>query len=194
MLLFFTFLLFLSCKNEDALSKVDPNSKDVAFNPNEVSANTSTQNNAQPNQNSSTTPVDGKFPELTFSKKEHNFGVIKEGEKVETTFKFTNTGTSDLIINSASGSCGCTVPDYPKEPIKPGATAKMKVSFDSNGKPGKQKKSVKITCNTKTGRDEIFIVAEVTPKKTQVITTTSTPAVQPQPQPQQPATNSETNN
>ncbi|HBI00136.1 MAG TPA: hypothetical protein DDY18_00765 [Flavobacterium sp.] len=101
---------------------------------------------------------------MTFNKKEHDFGVISEGAKVETTFTFTNTGEADLIIANASGSCGCTVPEFPKEPIKPGKTGKMKVSFDSNGKPGMQQKSVNITANTASGKDVLTIKANVTPK------------------------------
>jgi len=83
---------------------------------------------------------------------------------VLTTFTFTNTGDADLIISNASGSCGCTVPEYPKEPIKPGKTGKLKVSFDSTGKPGMQQKSVTITCNTQQGTDVLTIKANVIPK------------------------------
>lgn len=163
----FVFASLLSCKKEDALSKIDPNSKDIPMN--EYVGNPQTQNppateTVQPEATVATPPSDGKYPVMTFNKKEHDFGVINEGDKVETIFTFTNTGQADLIIANASGSCGCTVPEFPKEPIKPGKTGKMKVSFDSNGKPGMQQKSVNITANTASGSDVLTIKANVTAK------------------------------
>lgn len=167
-----TLISLTSCKKEDALSKVDPKSNDVDMNyqtnvATTTSPTTTTQpdpNAPQPAEQKVVEPADGKYPTLTFTKKEHNFGVIKEGEKVETIFTFTNTGEADLLISNAAGSCGCTVPEYPKEPIKPGKSGKMKVTFDSNGKPGKQQKSVTITSNTQSKREVLTINAEVTPK------------------------------
>ena len=71
------------------------------------------------------------LPVLTFDKKTHDFGTINEGDVVETAFSFTNTGSSDLTILDARGSCGCTVPEYPKNtPIKPGETKEIKVKFE----------------------------------------------------------------
>ena len=102
------------------------------------------------------------FPEITFDKKEHDFGTINDGDIVETVFVFTNTGNSDLIISDAQGSCGCTVPDYPKNvPIKPGDKGDIKVKFDSTKKPGNQMKTVTLTTNTKRGRDIIRIKTNV---------------------------------
>ncbi|MBA9072181.1 hypothetical protein GGR22_000307 [Flavobacterium gossypii] len=106
----------------------------------------------------------GKVPVMSFTEKEFDFGTIKEGDKVEHVFTFTNTGDADLIIADAKGSCGCTVPVFKKEPIKPGETSTMKVTFDSTGKPGKQQKSVNITANTASGNELLTIKAEVTPK------------------------------
>lgn len=106
----------------------------------------------------------GKIPVMTFKEKEFDFGTIKEGDKVEHVFTFTNTGNADLIITDAKGSCGCTVPEYKKDAIKPGETSTMKVTFDSTGKPGKQQKSVNITANTANGNELLTIRAEVTPK------------------------------
>ena len=106
----------------------------------------------------------GKIPVMTFKEKEFDFGTIKEGDKVEHVFTFTNTGNADLIIADAKGSCGCTGPEYKKDAIKPGETSTMKVTFDSTGKPGKQQKSVNITANTASGNELLTIRAEVTPK------------------------------
>ena len=92
-------------------------------------------------------------PVMTFSKMSHDFGNINEGDIVTTTFSFTNTGKSDLIIVDARGSCGCTVPEYPQNVnIGPGQKEKLKVRFDTSNKPGKQMKSVTLTTNTNTGK------------------------------------------
>lgn len=105
----------------------------------------------------------GKFATMDFDITEHDFGTIDEGDKVETVFTFTNNGDADLLITKATGSCGCTVPEYPKEPVKPGEKATMKVSFSSNGKKGRQNKTVTIKANTKSGEEKLTIKASVTP-------------------------------
>ena len=100
---------------------------------------------------------------MTFDKVSHDFGTIQEGETVQTTFNFTNTGKVDLLIVDARGSCGCTVPKYPKNtPIKPGETGEILVSFDSNNKPNMQQKTVTISANTQSGRETLRIKAMVT--------------------------------
>ncbi len=104
------------------------------------------------------------FPVMTFAETEHDFGTINEGDVVEHTFSFTNTGKSPLVIVNAKGSCGCTVPEWPKEPVAPGATGTMLVKFNSNGKPNAQNKQVTITANTEAGKEVIKIKAMVTPK------------------------------
>ena len=102
-------------------------------------------------------------PVMSFDKGIHDFGVIQEGSRVETVFTFTNTGKSDLIIQDARGSCGCTVPEYPKNlPIAPGATGEIRVSFDSSNKPNLQQKTVTISANTASGRETLRITAMVT--------------------------------
>ncbi len=104
-------------------------------------------------------------PKIKFEKTEHDFGTIKEGDIVETVFKFTNSGKSELIITSAKGSCGCTVPDWPKEPIMPGESGEIKVKFNSNRKPNLQQKIVTLVTNTADGKEIIKIKAMVTPNK-----------------------------
>lgn len=104
------------------------------------------------------------FPVMTFSETEYDFGTINEGDVVEHKFTFTNTGKAPLVIVSAKGSCGCTVPEWPKEPVAPGATGEMLVKFNSNGKPNQQTKQVTITANTEAGKEIIKIKALVTPK------------------------------
>lgn len=86
--------------------------------------------------------------QFEFDKMEHDFGDVDEGNTVNTVFKFTNTGDAPLIISNAAGSCGCTVPEYPRTPIAPGEQGEMKVSFSSANKSGDQNKTVTITANT----------------------------------------------
>lgn len=105
-----------------------------------------------------------EFPVMTFAETEHDFGNINEGDVVEHLFKFTNTGKAPLVIVNAKGSCGCTVPQYSKEPVQPGATGELLVKFNSNGKPNAQNKQVTITANTEAGKEIIKIKAMVTPK------------------------------
>lgn len=136
-----TLLIVSSCK-ENASAKITENDMKTA---NEASA------------------TSGKLPVLEFDKTEHDFGNINEGEKVSTEFILKNTGDADLVIVSAVGSCGCTVPEPPKEPIKPGESAPIKVTFDSNGKPGQQEKTVTITTNTANGKETCKIKANVKP-------------------------------
>jgi hypothetical protein len=83
---------------------------------------------------------------IEFSKETHDYGTVKYGGDGTCTFDFTNTGTEPLIISNAKGSCGCTVPEWPKEPIAPGATGSIKVSYDTK-RPGAISKSVTITSN-----------------------------------------------
>ncbi|MFD0864142.1 DUF1573 domain-containing protein [Sungkyunkwania multivorans] len=103
------------------------------------------------------------FPVMKWDKVEHDFGTINEGDKVETVFKFTNTGTAPLKIVSAKGSCGCTVPQPPTEAILPGESNEIKVQFNSANKPGNQQKTITVIANTETGREIVRIKAQVTP-------------------------------
>ena len=108
---------------------------------------------------------DRKYAEITFDRIFHDFGAIKEGEIVKTVFSFTNTGENDLYIVDAIGSCGCTVPKYPKNvAIKPGESGEIEVNFDSNGRPNLQQKMVKISANTTSGGQLLRIQAFVEPK------------------------------
>lgn len=95
-----------------------------------------------------TDQTSNKEPIISFDKKTWDFGTIIDGELVEHTFRFTNTGTSDLVISSASASCGCTIPNWPKEPIAPGEKGEIKVEFNSNGKKDMVTKDITILANT----------------------------------------------
>jgi hypothetical protein len=101
-------------------------------------------------------------PVMTFPVPLYDFGTISQGQKVRYHFEFTNTGKSDLLIQSASGSCGCTVPkNYPKDPISPGGSGKIEVVFDSEHKTGKQDVSVTILANTVPSKNEVKLTGFV---------------------------------
>lgn len=103
-------------------------------------------------------------PIMTFSKTNHDFGTIHEGDQVETDYEFTNTGKTALLITRIKASCGCTVPSgWTKEPILPGESSKFTVRFNSRGKPNKQHKSITVTCNTAKGKEVVRFQAQVIP-------------------------------
>lgn len=84
---------------------------------------------------------------LSFMQYEHDFGIVSEGEKVGYIFTFQNTGTADLVIISAGASCGCTVPKYDKNPVSPGKTGHVEVTFDTSGRNGMQSKTITVKSN-----------------------------------------------
>ena len=107
---------------------------------------------------------DRKYAEITFDRIFHDFGNVNEGEMAKTVFTFTNTSENDLYIVDARGSCGCTVPKYPKNvAIKPGETGEIEVNFDTTGRPNLQQKMVKVSANTSTGGEMLRIQAFVNP-------------------------------
>jgi hypothetical protein len=124
---------------------------------------------ATPSATPASTPDEkptGPLPIFAFNEENHDFGKINEGDVVEHLFEFKNTGQAPLIISSATGSCGCTVPEWPKEPIGIGETANIKVKFNSSKKPGLQNKTVTITANTFPKQSKLQIKANVTPAAT----------------------------
>lgn len=107
-------------------------------------------------------PVEAKpTAVIEFEETEFNFGTIDSGEKVSYVFKFKNAGDAPLIITSAKGSCGCTVPFFPKVPVLPGETSEIEVEFNSKGKMGKQSKRVTINANTDPAMTFLTIKGEV---------------------------------
>lgn len=101
---------------------------------------------------------------ISFDKKVYDFGVVNEGDVVATSFKITNSGKTDLVITNAQPSCGCTVPVWPKAPIKPGESGEVKVKFNTSGKPNRQNKTITLTTNTESGREVLTLKGSVTPK------------------------------
>lgn len=102
-------------------------------------------------------------PVISFKESEFDFGDIKEGEIAEHVFKFTNIGKAPLVIVQAVGSCGCTVPEWPKEPVAPGESGEILVQFNSKNKPGKQHKTVTVRSNSVPEEATLSFVANVIP-------------------------------
>ncbi len=108
--------------------------------------------------------VSKNLPVMSFDKAEHDFGVIEQGAPQETVFTFTNTGNAPLIITNATSSCGCTVPEYPKNtPIEPGQSGEMLVRFNGSGQ-NQVTKTITVSANTAKGSEILRIKAFVTPK------------------------------
>ena len=105
---------------------------------------------------------------ITWEKNTHDFGEIYEGEKVDHTFKFTNTGSEALVITNVQVTCGCTTPKgWPRDPLPPGKKAEIIVQFNSTGKIGRQNKVVTVISNASGGNSQITFTATVLEKKTQ---------------------------
>lgn len=129
---------------EDVTTRPVPTASEAG---NKNSASAHNHNASDPNASGQASQNRAKTS-LKFDKVEHDFGTIKQGDSVECVFKVTNTGNEPLVLENAQGSCGCTVPDYPKDPIAPGDTRDIKVKFNSAGKKDSQSKTVTITANT----------------------------------------------
>jgi predicted small secreted protein len=104
-------------------------------------------------------------PVMKFQYDNHDFGKIQEGDKVNYKFSFTNTGKTPLIIDNAQASCGCTIPEWPKSPIKPGDTNQISVTFNSDGHPGLVDKMITVTGNTNPRQTVVHLIGEVLKKK-----------------------------
>ena len=105
-------------------------------------------------------------PVMTFEKTEHDFGKINEGDgRVSTEFVFKNEGMAPLILSNVRASCGCTTPSWTKEPVEPGQTGTITVTYNPNGRPGRFQKTVTITSNATEATKKVYIKGEVIPKQ-----------------------------
>lgn len=161
----FSLILLGSCqsKSSEQSSTPEQNSPESTpaeqpIDPNEVVKNNSTADQPAP------VKADGSAAAITFDAKEKNFGTINEGEQVEITYKFTNTGGSDLVISQCQAGCGCTIPEWPKDPIKPGKSGVIKAKFDSNGRAGHNEKHVTVFTNALENTVDLVFTGEVKPK------------------------------
>jgi hypothetical protein len=153
-------LVNISCKDRDAEKKIAQLESRLA----ELEGKKSPTATPTPAAPAPEEKPEGPLPVMEFSNTDHDFGTINEGDVVEYTYSFKNTGAAPLIIQSAQGSCGCTVPDWTKEPIAVGATGFVKAKFDSSGKPNIQNKTVTVTANTWPKQTVLRFKAMVTPK------------------------------
>lgn len=131
---------FIACKNGDT-----PKATDLVNNPNTADGTVNMED----------------LPVFEFKSETHDFGKIRQGEVVSYVFIFKNVGKRDLVISGQKATCGCTVADYPHNPIKPGEEGRISVSFNSEGKKGMQTKTVTLTANTQPNTKVLVIKAEV---------------------------------
>lgn len=116
-------------------------------------------------QNSKILTDSTKWTSVLWTDSVQDFGKVVDGEKVQISFHFKNTGNQPLIITSATASCGCTVPSKPEEPIAPGEEGIIKAEFNSEGRVGVANKYITVTCNTKEQIYTLKFNGEVLPKK-----------------------------
>ncbi len=146
------FIALLSCKNDDkkdntfAKAVTNDLSKEMEIPTKEGEVDTN------------------NMAKIVFEETIYDFGKIKEGDVVEHTFKFKNTGNRNLLLLYHKTTCGCTVPEFSKDPYKPGATGSIKVVFDSKGKKMSQNKKVKIFSNTYPNMTTLTMKGYVVPK------------------------------
>ena len=147
---------FTSCAGSDSDSTEDARESLASAPTKDDAAATGTK----PVANTVAKPT-GPTTALNFGESSFDFGTIDEGEKVSHVYKFENTGSEPLVISNAKGSCGCTVPKWPKNPIAPGEAGEILVTFNSKGKTGKQTKRETITANTDPAQTFLTISGQV---------------------------------
>lgn len=164
----FVSVLFIS----SACAQAEKKTKAQSPTPTEIKENQSSAIKLQPQQSSlsagtsSLAQPAGMTKELpvsvaTWEGVEHNFGTIKQGEVVKHTFRFKNTGEHDLLISNVKPSCGCTTPNYSKQPVKPGEEGFVEVAFNSAHKQGFQHKTVTVSLNTTEMRKVLRFKGEI---------------------------------
>lgn len=115
-------------------------------------------------KNTKTTKTTTAGPVLTFAETKHDFGNIKQGDIVEHVFKFKNTGNAPLVIKQVDVTCGCTTPEWPKEPIAPGKSGTIKAVFNSAGKMGQQNKVITVQSNALNAPTQVTILTNIQEK------------------------------
>lgn len=104
-------------------------------------------------------------PRITFTESLHDFGDIHQGDKVQYVFKFENTGTEPLVLTNVQTTCGCTASNWPRDPIAPGTSGEITVTFNSTGKMGLQNKNITVRSNATNSVEVVKIVTNVLPKQ-----------------------------
>jgi hypothetical protein len=147
----FILSLLSSCKNDkDGVREIRADGANANLIRNPASANE---------------PLDtNQLARISYEETEYNFGTVTEGELVVHSFKFTNTGNVPLVIQKARSSCGCTIPEWPEEPIPPGGTGEIQAKFNTNAKLSEQKKIVYVTANTYPNETTVALKGFVNPR------------------------------
>ncbi len=130
-----------------------------------MACNQSNTTKATNDSTATTTIANANAPVMKFDVESYDFGKAKAGAKITYDFEFANIGKSPLIITDATATCGCTVPEWPKEPVMPGQRGKIRVTFDSTGKSGLQDKQIIVTANTNPARNIVHLIGEVLENK-----------------------------
>jgi hypothetical protein len=156
LILLYLVCLIMSCNSSEEISKEIPSSDEVERM--DHISNSSLINNPITADDAISVENAAK---IEFEEEVFDFGDITEGDIVEHVFKFRNSGKNPLIINHAKGSCGCTVPEWPREPIIAGGEGEIKVKFNSKGKQGEQDKTITVAANTIPNKTTIRIVGGV---------------------------------
>jgi Protein of unknown function (DUF1573) len=162
MLLSLSLIMMVACRDKEAEKRIAQLESRIAELEGKGSGTATTT--------AAATPVpeqkpEGPLPVMQFATVDHDFGTIKEGDIVEYTYKFKNTGEAPLIIQNAQGSCGCTVPDWTKTPIGVGEEGIVTAKFDSKGKTNIQNKTVTVTANTWPKQTVLRFKAMITPSE-----------------------------
>ncbi|MFK7000015.1 DUF1573 domain-containing protein [Flavobacterium oreochromis] len=153
---FFTILSLISCKSKDEFEVQQLDSNNLVTPQGMLSMKEeSMKKKLKP----------GEYPKIEFDSPQHDFGTIKQGDKVEHIFKFTNTGKNDLYVIEVRPSCGCTAPEWTKTPVKKGESGEIKIIFNSKGKSGEQTKSVALLTNTEQGNEVLTFKANIIVEK-----------------------------
>ncbi len=105
----------------------------------------------------------GPKAQIVFKESRHDFGTIKQGEKVEYVFEYTNTGQAPLILSNVQTTCGCTASEWSRAPLPPGQTGKLKATFNSAGKMGRQNKVISIFSNAVNPEERVSLVVSIVP-------------------------------
>ncbi len=162
-ILFFAVLLFTACQEEESATAAEA-SPEVVDRPEQLDQ---AAERGRESERLASTPEAPERPSTTiqFDEETHDFGTINDGDKVTHRFTFTNTGDQPLILSNVRGSCGCTVPEWDRDPIPPGETGSLKVEYDSRNKgsvDGKvDTKFVTVTANTTPSTHRLTIRANV---------------------------------
>ena len=155
-------LLAIGCNTEKSNETAASRPANDAQDSRELPVNTSPgqKDDFDPARTTTAAPA-GPTTTIAFLSYEHDFGTLTQGESATHMFEFTNIGDEPLIIDNCKGSCGCTVPKCPKEPIQPGGKGQIEVKFNSKGKKNQQTKKVTINGNTDPAQTFLTITAFV---------------------------------